>query len=56
MQCKFSYFHLSSGNRVAAYWEIAAHTAYDLFSKYKYLFVNNYFDFPTTATKNVDQI
>ena len=32
---------------MAAYWEIAAHTAYDLFSKYKYLIV--YFDFPTTV-------
>ena len=27
-------FKLSSGNCVAAYWEIAAHSAYDMFSKY----------------------
>ena len=25
----YSYFYLSPGNRVAAYWEIAAHSAYD---------------------------
>ena len=25
---------------MAAYWEIAAHSAYDMFSKYKYLIVN----------------
>ena len=25
---------------MAAYWEIAAHSAYDVFSKYKYLIVN----------------
>ena len=25
---------------MAAYWEIAAHSAYDMFSKFKYLFVN----------------
>ena len=25
---------------VAAYWEIAAHSAYDMFSKYKYQVVN----------------
>ena len=30
----FLYFDLSSDNRVAAYWEIAAHSAYDMFSKY----------------------
>ena len=41
----FSYFYLSSGNCVAAYWEIAAHSAYDMFSMYKYLIVN--FVFPT---------
>ena len=28
------------GNRVAAYLEIAAHSACDMFIKYKYLFVN----------------
>ena len=28
---------------MAAYWEIAAHSAYDMFSKYKYLIVNLYF-------------
>ena len=31
---------LSMGNFVAAYWEIAAHLAYDMFSKSKYLIVN----------------
>ena len=36
----FAYFHLSSGNRVAAYWEIAAQSAYDMISKYKYLIIN----------------
>ena len=36
----FAYFKLSSGNRVAAYWEIAAHSAFDMFYKYKYLIVN----------------
>ena len=25
---------------MAAYWEIAAHSAYDMFSKYKYLIVS----------------
>ena len=25
---------------MAAYWEIAAHSAYDMFSKFKYLIVN----------------
>ena len=29
--------HISLGNGVAAYWEIAAHMAYDMFSYYKYL-------------------
>ena len=38
---------LSSGNCVAAYWEIAAHSAYNIFSKYKYLIV--YFVFPTSG-------
>ena len=34
-------FHISgSGNLVVAYWEIAAHPDYDMFSKYKYLIVN----------------
>ena len=28
---------------MAAYWEIATHSAYDMFSKYKYLFVNLFF-------------
>ena len=32
---------------MAAYWEIAAHLAYDMFSKYKYLIVN--LVFPTSA-------
>ena len=29
---------IGSGNRVAAYWEIAAHSAYDVFFKYKFVF------------------
>ena len=33
-------FYLSSGNWMTAYWEIAAHSAYDMFSKYKYLIAN----------------
>ena len=35
-------FHifLRWGNGVVAYWKIAAHTANDMFSKYKYLIVN----------------
>ena len=35
-------FHIFNqlGNRVTAYWEIAAHLAYDMFSWYKYLIVN----------------
>ena len=37
---RFHGFSLSYGNRVAAYWEIAAHSAYDMFSQYKYLIVN----------------
>ena len=32
-------FLVSSANRVAAYWGIAAHSAYDMFSLYKYLSV-----------------
>ena len=36
-------FYLSSDN----YWEIAAHSAYDIFSKYKYLIVN--LVFPTSV-------
>ena len=28
---------ISSGNLVATYWEIAAHSAYNMFSKYIYL-------------------
>ena len=39
-QCTFSYCYLSPGNLVAANWEISAHSAYDMFSKYKYLIVN----------------
>ena len=31
---------ISSVNCVAAYWEIAAHSAYDMFSMYSYLIVN----------------
>ena len=37
---RFAYFHLSLGNRVAAYWEIAAQSAYGMISKNKYLIVN----------------
>ena len=40
-------FYLSSGNWVTAYWEIAAHSAYDMFSKYKCLIVN--LIFPTSV-------
>ena len=36
-------FYFSLGNSVAAYWEIAAHLAYDMFSKYKYLIINLFF-------------
>ena len=32
---------------MATYWEIAAHSAYDMFSKYKYLIVN--LVFPTSV-------
>ena len=32
---------------MAAYWEIAAHSAYDMFNKYKYLIVNLFF--PTSV-------
>ena len=32
---------------MTAYWEIAAHSAYDMFSKYKYPIVK--FDFPTSV-------
>ena len=32
---------------MAAYWEIAAYLAYDMFSKYKYLIVN--LVFPTSV-------
>ena len=32
---------------MAAYWEIAAHSAYDMFSGYKYLIVN--LVFPTSV-------
>ena len=38
-------FYISSGNLLATYWEKAAHLAYEMFSKYKYLIVN--LDFPT---------
>ena len=34
---------------MAAYWEIAAHSAYDMFSKYKYLIVNLLFATPVFA-------
>ena len=32
---------------MAAYWEIAAYSTYDMFSKYKYLIVNLFF--PTSV-------
>ena len=32
---------------MAAYWEIATQSAYDMFSKFKYLIVN--LDFPTSV-------
>ena len=41
------YFYLSLGNLVAAYSEIAAHSAYDMLSWYKYLIVN--LVFPTSV-------
>ena len=34
-------FKLCSDNCVVAYWEIAVHSAYDLFLYYKYLIVNS---------------
>ena len=40
-------FSLSSGKCVAAYWEKDAHSAYDMFYKYKYLIVNLFF--PTSV-------
>ena len=30
--CAFSYFELGLGNSVATYWEIVAHSAYNMFS------------------------
>ena len=33
-------FHSFRLVRVAAHWEVAAHSAYDMFCKYKYLIVN----------------
>ena len=35
---------------MAAYWEVTAHSAYDMFSKYKYLIVS--LVFPTSSTVN----
>ena len=40
LYARFHSFSLSYGNGVAAYWAIAAHSAYDMFSQYKYLIVN----------------
>ena len=34
---------------MVAYWEIAAHSAYGMFSKYKYLLVMVNLVFPTSA-------
>ena len=34
---------IGSGNRVAAYREIAAHSAYDMFFKYKFVFSASFF-------------
>ena len=45
--CKVDFLYLRSGNSVVAFWEIAAHSAYDMFSKYKYLIVH--LIFPTTV-------
>ena len=42
----FSNFWLSSGNLVADYLEIAAQSAYDMFSWYKYLSINSVFPIP----------
>ena len=40
-------FHIFSlGNRVATYWEIAAPSAYDMFTWYKYLIVDLVFSPP----------
>ena len=36
----YVFVYLSSGNLLAAYWEIAAHSAYDMFFKYKYIVLN----------------
>ena len=41
--CVLSYFWLSLGGWVAAYWGMAAHSAYEKFSWYKYLVVCLFF-------------
>ena len=33
-------FEISLGKGVAAYWEMSAYSAYDMFSKFKYLIMN----------------
>ena len=43
----FFFYIISSGKRVAAYWEIDAHSAYNMFSKYMYPIVN--LGFPTSV-------
>ena len=45
------YVRLSSGNLMAAYWEITAHSAYDMFPKYKYLIVIMFYLFPTSVLR-----
>ena len=37
---EFAIFFFFKQSAVAAYWEIAAHWAYNMFSQYKYLGVN----------------
>ena len=43
---RFHSFSLSYGIRVAAYWALAAHSAYDMFSQHKYLIVSQGFFLP----------
>ena len=45
---RFHMFYLSSGNCVAACWETAAKSAYDMFSKCGYQIVK--LDFPTLVS------
>ena len=34
---------------MAAYWENAAYSAYDMFSKYRFMYLIVYLDFPTSV-------